>query len=132
MGTWGRRRQREEKTLHAMVEIYCRAHHGGEGACKDCRELLHYAHMRLERCPFGEGKPSCAQCPVHCYKPEPREQVRQVMRFAGPHMLWHHPILTFLHLWDSWLHRFAKRTSASKRGPGVPVGTAQPADSRKP
>lgn len=84
MGGWGRRRRREEKTLQAMVRIYCPAHHGGRELCEECRELLGYAHLRLDRCPFGEDKPTCLKCSVHCYRPEPRERVRPVMRFAGP------------------------------------------------
>jgi hypothetical protein len=29
-----------------------------------------------------------------------REKVKQVMRYAGPRMLWRHPLLTLGHLWD--------------------------------
>lgn len=126
MGTWGRRRRREEKTLAAMVRIYCRAHHGGAEICEECRVLLRYAHVRLDRCPFGEGKPTCVRCPVHCYKPEPREKVRQVMRFAGPRMLWRHPILAFLHFWDEWWHSRAKSVRPGKEGLVSPAGAAKP------
>lgn len=128
MGDWGRRRQREEKTLQAMVRIYCRAHHGGEEICEGCTELLRYAHFRLERCPFGEEKPTCAQCPIHCYKPEPREQVRQVMRFAGPRMLWRHPMLALLHLWDERFRSSRKDTRRAKPKLQSPVGVAKTPD----
>ena len=30
-----------------------------------------------------EQKTFCANCKVHCYKPEMREQIRKVMRFSG-------------------------------------------------
>jgi hypothetical protein len=82
-----------------MVELYCRHHHAEE-VCGDCEELLRYADRRLDRCPYGADKPTCANCPIHCYRPEPREQMRQVMRFAGPRMLWRHPLLAILHLID--------------------------------
>lgn len=39
-----------------------------------------------------------ANCKVHCYKPEVREQIRQVMRFSGPRMLLYHPVLAVWHL----------------------------------
>jgi hypothetical protein len=55
---------------------------------------------RLDRCPFGEDKPTCATCPIHCYKPQVRDRIREVMRFAGPRMLWHHPILAIRHVLD--------------------------------
>jgi hypothetical protein len=37
---------------------------------------------------------------VHCYKPVYREQVKVVMRYAGPRMLWRRPILTIRHMLD--------------------------------
>lgn len=68
--------------------------------CPQCQALLDYAHKRLEHCKFGEDKPSCTRCPVHCYKPAMREQIRQVMRYSGPRMLLHDPIMAIRHLWD--------------------------------
>ena len=68
--------------------------------CPQCQELLIYAHQRLERCKFGNEKPSCTRCPVHCYKPAMRQQIRQVMRYSGPRMLLHNPVLAIRHLWD--------------------------------
>jgi hypothetical protein len=90
---------REWKTVRAMVEIFCRGHHGAE-LCKDCEALLDYAALRLDRCRFGVEKPTCAKCPVHCYQRNRREQIREVMRYAGPRMLWRHPWLSVCHLWD--------------------------------
>ncbi|AXY03046.1 nitrous oxide-stimulated promoter family protein [Vibrio alfacsensis] len=93
----------EFKTVKAMVEVYCKDHHGtrhhdGDGLCVECRELLEYAEVRLDRCPYGEDKPTCNKCPIHCYKPEPKEQMRLVMRYSGPRMLLKHPILAIRHL----------------------------------
>lgn len=101
-----RRLAREWKTLVAMVDIYCACQHKNTpGNCPDCRSLLDYAQARLERCRFGVEKPTCAKCPVHCYRPDRREQVRIVMRFSGPRMLWRHPILAAWHWVDSWMYR---------------------------
>ena len=92
---------REKRTIRSMVEVYCRAHHGTTGElCADCTELLDYALGRLDRCPFGANKSTCADCPIHCYKPAMREKVQAVMRYAGPRMLSRHPILAVLHLID--------------------------------
>ena len=96
------RRRREARTLAAMLQIYCRAHHGGAMLCAECQALRDYADVRLARCRFQDNKPTCANCPVHCYRPEAREQVRRVMRYAGPHMLWRHPILSLRHLMDGY------------------------------
>lgn len=93
---------REERTIRAMIGIFCRAHHGGRGQlCAECRELLDYALARLDRCPFGEEKTACAQCPIHCYKPAMRERIRTVMRYAGPRMLLRHPLLALRHQLDA-------------------------------
>ena len=75
--------------------------------CPQCQALLDYAHKRLEHCKFGEDKPSCTRCPVHCYKPAMREQIRQVMRYSGPRMLLHDPIMAIRHLWDFLRAKFA-------------------------
>lgn len=83
-----------------MIAIYCRAHHGTEPLCSDCRELAEYAERRIDACPYGAAKPTCVNCPTHCYKPSMREKIRSVMRYAGPRMLLRHPILAVLHLFD--------------------------------
>jgi hypothetical protein len=92
---------RERVTISVMIRMNCRdRHHPASRLCADCAELEAYALERIERCPFGWHKPACAKCPIHCYKPEMRERVRAVMRYAGPRMLLRHPILAVLHLLD--------------------------------
>ena len=97
------RQKREWKTMETMIKIHCRDLHGAtEVPCSECREVLDYANVRLERCRFGAEKPTCAKCPVHCYQRDRREQVRGVMRYAGPRMLWEHPVMSLRH----WLDGF--------------------------
>lgn len=91
---------RERRTVRLMVELYCRHHHGGTELCSDCAELADYADRRLDLCPYGGDKPACTNCPIHCYRPDPRQRMREVMRFAGPRMLRRHPILAVRHLLD--------------------------------
>ena len=99
------RLQREWKTVAAMVRFYCRDHHDPEAnLCPKCQELLDYAGLRLDRCRFGHEKPTCARCPVHCYQKTRREEMKAVMRYAGPRMLWEHPILSLRH----WVDGFRK------------------------
>lgn len=99
------RLKREHKTLVCMTRIYCSSHHvdhSGAELCPDCRELMAYAEKRLVKCPYGTEKPTCAKCPVHCYKPAQREQAREIMRFSGPRMTWRHPVLSIFHLLDKF------------------------------
>ncbi|HZN26819.1 MAG TPA: nitrous oxide-stimulated promoter family protein [Burkholderiales bacterium] len=96
------RRAREIATIAAMVRMYCRGHHGNEAEqpCADCASLLAYASRRTERCVFGDAKPTCANCQVHCYTRAMRERVRTVMRWAGPRMMLKHPVLAIRHKLD--------------------------------
>ena len=91
---------RERATMAKMVGIYCSAHHGVDTLCEECARFLDYAEVRLDKCPYGEDKPTCANCPIHCYKPELRERAKQIMRFSGPRMLLRHPILAIAHKLD--------------------------------
>jgi len=107
---------REYRTIAVMVGIHCRAHHDApDGGCATCADLLEYAGRRLDRCPFRDKKPTCANCAVHCYSDERREQIKTVMRFAGPRMLWTHPLLALSHIRDGW--RPAPHLPKSRSGP---------------
>ena len=111
------RRAREFAMIAAMLRMYCRAHHDERDAalCADCAELHDYARRRLERCVFGDAKPTCTNCTVHCYSAEKREQIRQVMKWSGPRMPLRHPILSIYHMFDG--HRPAPRLPAKPAKP---------------
>ena len=94
------RRARELKTLETMIAMYCRHHHRSGTLCAECADLAEYARRRLQRCVFGDAKPTCANCVVHCYRADERERIREVMRWAGPRMLLRHPVLAVLHMLD--------------------------------
>jgi len=95
------RTRREWKTIRAMIALHCSGvHRERTGLCAECRELEEYAEKRLERCPYGETKPTCVNCPIHCYQQTMRERVQVVMRYAGPRMLLRHPFLALMHMAD--------------------------------
>lgn len=93
------RMDEERRTVLTMIAFYCRHKEGNARLCDDCRALADYAEKRLERCRFAPRKPTCRRCPVHCYRPDMRERMRAVMRYAGPRMLWRHPLMALRHLW---------------------------------
>lgn len=81
---------RDLAVLTRFIEVYCQKRHqsyqkhapaGGE-LCDECRDLLEYATDRLARCPM-DPKPKCKDCPAHCYKPQYRQRIREVMKFSG-------------------------------------------------
>ena len=112
------RTERERKTLETMIRLTCRDRHGTKGGfCADCAGLYTYAVKRLDRCPFGATKPACANCPIHCYRPDMRQRIREVMRHAGPRMIWRHPVLAAFHLIEG--RRKVPALSGSKAGPQI-------------
>lgn len=112
------KREREKKTVSFMITLYCKKNHGSDdkGAesgeisgkhrtvkkrfqlCPECAALHEYAMLRSDKCPFMETKTFCSNCKVHCYQPQMREQIRKVMRFSGPRMLFYHPIMAIRHV----------------------------------
>lgn len=136
-----RKREREQEIVSQMIALYCKGNHSAyrsvslreqgdemqqvpEGAairerdsgerrdlCPECAELEAYAHARSERCPFMEEKTFCSNCTVHCYRPEMRERIRTVMRYAGPRMLFHHPVMAIRHMIESQRERRRVRSS---------------------
>ena len=90
----------EKKTIRKMIELYCRRHLKQKTMPKEYELLAEYACQRLEHCKFGENKKSCGKCPVHCYAPQKRQQIREVMRWVGPRMLFYSPKDAILHFWN--------------------------------
>ena len=93
----------EKLLVSEMIALYCRRQHKTQKdtLCPDCRALNNYALTRIDRCPFMETKTFCSNCKVHCYKPDMREKIREVMRFSGPRMLFYHPIMAIRHVKES-------------------------------
>lgn len=84
--------EKEKEVVSLMIRLYCRKKHGNlNGLCEECSELEDYAHKRLSNCKFGENKTSCKKCPIHCYKKDMREKVKEVMKFSGPRILIYNP-----------------------------------------
>lgn len=101
------KREREKRMVSEMIALWCRAKHGtrrGE-LCPECAELAAYARLRSDRCPFMEEKTFCSNCRVHCYAPAMRERIRAVMRFAGPRMVFHHPVAVLRHVYETRAER---------------------------
>ncbi|RAQ30094.1 nitrous oxide-stimulated promoter family protein [Hydrogeniiclostridium mannosilyticum] len=97
-----KKRQREKELVSQMIAIYChKKHRIRNGLCAECRKLDEYAKTRSDKCPFMETKTFCSNCSVHCYKPEMRIRIREVMRFSGPRMIFHHPISAVRHVIES-------------------------------
>jgi len=112
-----KKRQDEKRLVAEMIAYYCQKKHGSAAGllCEDCLKLEGYAHTRIARCPFTESKTFCSHCEVHCYAPEMRERIREVMRYSGPHMLIRHPLPVVRHALTGMQN---KNTGKKGRGEG--------------
>ena len=101
------KRDKEQQIVTLMIQIYCHSYHrtrkamrSPEYMCEECKDLARYSSERSQKCPFiAKGtKTFCSFCKVHCYKPEYREKIRQVMRYSGPRMMLYRPVKAIRHL----------------------------------
>jgi hypothetical protein len=91
-------RELEKKMFDKMTIIYCKGNSHNEAPCNKCIEIMNYAHTRIDMCKFGDSKDFCSKCTVHCFKVDMREEVKKIMRFSGPRIIFYHPITAIKHL----------------------------------
>jgi len=94
--------EREKQTVRTMIELYAKHHPDFDAGLAD------YACRRLDHCRYGERKPACKHCPVHCYAPRQRDEIRKVMRWAGPRMIIYSPFAALRHLWQGLRARVSR------------------------
>lgn len=102
----------EKQTIERMLLVYCRLKHNRKGKsplCENCKSLKEYAHARLTNCMFGEEKPACRKCPVHCYKPDMKKEIKEVMQYAGPRMLFFYPKDFVIHFVELFTQKKVER-----------------------
>lgn len=90
--------RKEKEIVSKMIRIYCKKKHHRKVLCAECQDLNNYAIRRLSLCQFGEQKTACAKCPIHCYKQDYRQKIKEIMRYSGPWMLLYHPIESIRHI----------------------------------
>lgn len=110
------------KTVRFMIELYCRGKHKTKRGelCNECRELWEYVQLRRSKCPFGDNKPFCSNCKIHCYKSEMRERIKAVMRYSGPRMMFYNPKIAWAHVFETIRRkREEKKIKAKEKQNGV-------------
>ncbi len=93
--------EREKLIIKKMISLYCNHVHRTKNLCLDCKTLLDYCEKKIDKCPFMDTKTFCSECSVHCYNKDMREQIRTVMRYSGPRIIFYHPILAIKHVYYS-------------------------------
>ena len=104
------------KIVARFIELFCHARHDrktvgevtlpgilqqgncpGDTICLECAELLDHGMKKRALCPL-DPKPTCKDCHIHCYSPEYRQRIREIMAYSGRRMmlrgrldyLWHY------------------------------------------
>ena len=84
------------RVLMDFLQIYCEGKHTSQSKniwshpdldkdaslCPECFSLMEYSAKRLIYC-VQDPKPSCKDCTIHCYAPEQRAKIKEVMRYSG-------------------------------------------------
>jgi len=112
METLTKQQQKDVRVLGRFIEVYCAGNHdsatrssfqlpenlGSFDLCSDCAEFAEYAIARRLKCPLEPDKPDCKKCKIHCYAPEQRKRMQEVMAYSGRKLilkgrldyLWHY------------------------------------------
>nr|WP_072538006.1 nitrous oxide-stimulated promoter family protein [Anaerococcus mediterraneensis] len=77
-----------------MIDIYYKKNTGHI----EKEELKKYVKTRLDHCPHGDDKPFCGHCQIGCYKKDYKIQIKEVMKYAGPRMIFVNPKAAISHL----------------------------------
>lgn len=98
--------RRDLRTLAKFIDVYCRRWHANSAKaavrlktfevdalygrplrlCASCRMLLAHAFVKRALCPL-DPKPACQKCPTHCYTPQYRSRIREVMKYSGRRLI---------------------------------------------
>ena len=96
-----KKREEKQEIVNLMIRLYCKGnkHQCEAGAlCPSCKELLRYTQQRTAQCKFIEESLFCQSCKAPCYSQQNREKIAEVMRYAGPRMLFRKPLWALRHL----------------------------------
>ncbi len=99
------RKYNEKEVIEIMTKLYCKKQHGSKELCTDCSNLLEYACFRIDKCRYKETKTFCSFCKTPCYKPNMKEQIKTVMKYSGPRLIFKKPILVFNHVHETIKHK---------------------------
>jgi hypothetical protein len=101
MESMSRRQQKDIRVIGRFVEVYCHDKHGSTrrekhrlsngrdsfSLCAECASLAEYAAARRMNCPLEGKKPACKHCHIHCYAPDQRRRIQDIMAYSGKKLL---------------------------------------------
>jgi hypothetical protein len=101
METLTRQQKKDVSVICRFIEVYCSGKHdsakrsafrlpeilGSIDLCNDCAEFAAYAIGRRLKCPLEGNKPACKHCHIHCYAPNQRRRIQEIMAYSGKKLL---------------------------------------------
>ena len=101
---------KEKENIRKTFGAYCNAHHDTSGGklCPKCTALLTQVMLKIQRCPYGIGKPLCDLCETSCLGEDVTKNFREVMTAGRKKMRLSHPLAVVKHKLASMGMEYAK------------------------
>ncbi|MCR5833381.1 MAG: nitrous oxide-stimulated promoter family protein [Selenomonadaceae bacterium] len=89
----------EKEHIRKTFGKYCNANHGTTDGklCGKCTAVLSTVLIKINRCPYGIGKPICEECETQCFGERFTKDFLEIMKGGQKKMLLSHPLMTIKH-----------------------------------
>lgn len=89
----------EKENIRKTFGAYCNANHEttDNKLCSKCTALLTTVMLKIQRCPYGAGKPICDKCETPCFGEVATNNFLEVMQAGQKKMRFKHPIMAIKH-----------------------------------
>lgn len=108
---------KDRATLIAIGQIYCIGNHANvpkndDGLCQGCASIIETTLYRTVHCPYNHSR-NCQDCATKCQTDliskinftdqsnnaaQAHDDIRKMMSYAAPRMIWRHPLMTLQYL----------------------------------
>lgn len=90
---------KEKENIRKTFGAYCNANHNtsDDKLCPKCTALLTSVMLKIQRCPYGLGKPICDKCDTSCFGEEITNNFLKVMHAGQKKMRFSHPMMAIRH-----------------------------------
>ena len=90
---------KERENIRKSFGKYCNDKHGTSDGklCPKCTALLTTVMLKIQRCPYGIGKPVCDSCETPCFGEDATNTFLDIMKSSRKQMFFSHPLMTIKH-----------------------------------